>query len=55
MGRMKRAILEVYSELRERAKEEGSILMLKKQKHWCKAGDPEEENYLLSLNMTLKW
>jgi uncharacterized membrane protein YkvA (DUF1232 family) len=37
LGRMKRAISEVYGELKERAKEVGLTSMLKKQKQWCKA------------------
>ena len=46
MGRTKRAISEVYGELKERAKEVGlNINVEKKQKQWCKAGDPEEEEH----------
>ena len=41
MGRTKRAISEVYGEL----KEVGLNITLKKQKQWCKAGDPEEEEH----------
>jgi hypothetical protein len=45
MGRRKRDISEVYSELKERAKEVGLNINVGKQKQWCKAGDPEEEKY----------
>ena len=45
MGRTKRAISEVYGELKERAKKWGLTSTLKKQKQWCKAGDPEEEEH----------
>jgi hypothetical protein len=45
MGRTKRAISETYGELKERAVEVGLIVMLKKQKQWCKTGDLESEEH----------
>jgi hypothetical protein len=45
MGRTRRAISEVYGELKERAKEVGLNINVEKQKQWCKAGDPEVEEH----------
>jgi hypothetical protein len=46
VGRTKRDISEVYGKLKEREQKKlGLTSMLKRQKQWCKAGDPEEEEH----------
>jgi hypothetical protein len=45
MGRMKRAISEVYEELKRQQKKQGSTLMSKKQKQWRKTGKQGEEEF----------
>ena len=42
MGRRKRAVFEVYEELKERAKEVALNIRGEKQKQWYKTGEKEE-------------